>query len=250
MRKLLAVFVSSLLLFAPLSAFAAIAFDASNSSLCNTVGIGTCSTTLTVATGGILVGTIQWNGSSLATSDISGCTFNGVSLTKDIVAVTAAANQASATWHLLNPTTGSSQTLTCTSGKATVNRIAVFASSYTGANTSSQPDSTGSLAVAACSTGTQSIPITVGTTGSWLVSTIGGAVDAAFTGNNLTRRQDQNSTFDMGDTNGTIATGAQHAIWNSTCSGGSIVGTVISIKPPTAVVTVHSLISILQSWGF
>jgi hypothetical protein len=209
----------------------AIAFDASSSTSFS--GVGAASKTLssvTVATGGVLFVIVGWNSTgTAATSDITGVTYNGVAMTQAVPVASTA--WGSSIWYLLAPATGAAHSVVVTSGSANVNQLAISAQSYTGADTSSQPDSFGSNS-ATNNGGTFAVSTTVVASNCWLIAGYASADDGAPTANtHLTRRELPAQQFASGDSNGTVGTGSQSVIWNQVGSGGKVVGTVISIRP-------------------
>lgn len=217
----------------------AIAFDTSLSNTTATVGAGTATlANYTVASGGILIVFVQWNGSSLASGNITGVTYNGVSMTSAGTAVVSGNGAwASSVWYLLNPATGAAHNIVATSGSANVGTVNISAHSYTGASTVSQPDSYNSNS-GTNNGGTFTVSTTVVASNCWLVGAYASADDAAPTGNtNCTIRQNPAQQWASADSNATVGTGSQSMIWNQTGGGGAVVGTLISIQPPAVAAT-------------
>ncbi len=138
MKKLL---LSLLLVFslfvAPLTSFAAIAFDSAGGE--NKVDSGlTISYSQTVGSGSDRILFSCVTDQSGISTNVSGITFNSVAFTKIAERNNGALDGVTSLWYLVNPASGS-HTLEATR-TLDVNGIMMVSSSYTGAAQSSQPD--------------------------------------------------------------------------------------------------------------
>ncbi len=159
---------------------------------------------------------------------LTAVTYNGAALTKVTSHTTGTADQYISVWYLKSPATGSN-TLAVTTSVAT--DIGSGCLTYTGCDTSSQPDSFSSGG----STGNLDLTTTVVSTGSWLVSASrNGSSGPMGAGAGTTIRTTGALLFDAGDSNGTVGTGAQTMSW--TAGSNTSGGVIVSIAPPGAVV--------------
>ena len=227
----------TLLLF-PSYTFAAIAFDAV-STLKTGNDIQTTAQTVahTAVAESIVIVVITSN--QYDTSDaINTVTYDGAAMTQQAFSVDGV-GYATYIFYILAPTTGSSVNCVVT-GTVKLYSAEISVLSYTGANSSSQPDSTGT-ATDASAEATEAVATTVVESDTWLVGGWKLQQDGAPSGdvvfdntvNNGTNRGLTTRSSAAGDSAGTVATGAQSLQWTVT-TGYTGAGAVVSLKAAAA----------------
>lgn len=161
----------------------------------------------------LVVGAVSLN------DTVTGVTYNGTSMT--FIAKTSypgAGRQGVAMYYLLNPATGTNTISVNGSGNVTG-----FASSYTGVNQSSQPDSSAVTNPANASSITMTT--TVVATGCWLVAVQADAAGGETAGSGTTIRQTHPFGLTISDSNGTVGTGSQSLIinWSGTQPNAGVI---------------------------
>lgn len=193
---------------------------ARDSSLANYKGTSSTSSTFSFTnTAGDTMYVGTYAGSS--TDIVTGVTYNGVSLTK-IASKQLGTSQWIGIWYLKSPATGANNIVISASSSADIEGQVI---TYTGGNTTTQPDSFNSSSTS----GNITTSTTVVDTGCWLVSNARSASTGpmnASTGVGFTVTGA--SAFRMGDSNGTVSTGSQSQTY--TGSGNSAM-VIASIKP-------------------
>lgn len=150
---------------------------------------------------------------------LTGVTYAGVAMTLVAKRKVGVGNQWEYLYYLIAPASGTNNLVASVSASA---NIYMTSASYTGANQSSQPDSSAN--------GTGSSPLTLSTTvvteKCWLVSGAGNIDVLLAAGSNTTLRS-QASASSIGDSNGEVLTGSRSLQWTATT--GSIAGVIMSI---------------------
>lgn len=239
-KKLL---VSLLILFAPLTANAAIAFDASSefsNSVGNCGGANPCNKywTQTISASATLL--IVCVGAEGASGRFLNAFAGKASGTSTMTLLTSAGNGNAnvAMYYLLNPPTGTVTIQTQTDDTGTIPLAMGMAASYTGTKTSSFPDSSASPTGTSATTFAPST--TVVGTGAWLVTcTANNQNNALGAGAGTVGRQ---GVFDNGnltayvlsDSNGTVGTGSQ-SLNITSGSAATWQGIIASFIPPSTV---------------
>ena len=199
----------------------ALAFDAASGST-ELSGLATTLTYAHTCTGNnliLLVGVMI----ATASDKVSGVTYAGTAMT--LINKVTVTGHYSYLFYLLNPATGANNVVvTVTSAES----MWSSAESLTGALQSGQPDSQ------ATGTGTTSVTLstTVVLANCWLVSTAESHAANLAASTGTTSRNLQNSTYGegIGDSNGTVGTGAQTMAWTGS---DPMAGVIASIAPFT-----------------
>lgn len=209
----------------------AIAFDSANSNY-NAGSVTSDTWAFNNAGGDFLVVFVYTNGSGGDT--VTGVTYNAVSLTKANSA-NVASNQWVSCWYLKSPATGSNNIVVSTGSSTDIDSRA---QTYSGTDTSTQPDSSNT----GTSTGNLTLSTTVVNSGSWLASGVRNNSTGPMTAGAGTTVRGTPVAFSSGDSNGTVGTGSQSMAW--TAGAGSSAGCIISIKAAGGGAVVRSLSSL------
>jgi len=173
-----------------------------------------------------------------ASDIVTGITYNSISMTK-ITSITVNSTSWISLWYLKSPATGTNTIKTSTSSGTDIETRVM---SYSGTNTTTQPDSnnTGSA------TGNMTMSTTVVASNCWLVSCARNASFGPMTaGTGTTARATTHPTpsaMNAGDSNGTVGTGSQSMQW--TDASGISRGCIASIAPPGSAVARLPLLSL------
>ena len=162
---------------------------------------------------------------------ITGVTRNAVAMTRDVRQPHVAATETVYIYSLVNPATGN--VVVSSSGSIGISSVSA---SYTGAKQSAQPDSSAGVNAALATSIT--LTTTVVASDCWLVGFGGWAAGGSISGGSGTTIRAQEGTFGnaLGDSNGTVSTGAQSLILNKDSGSGNVTGAIISIAPFVAAV--------------
>lgn len=162
---------------------------------------------------------------SNTTDDVTGVTYNGVSMTQvGKQQMQASNNRWVYLYQLVNPATGSN-TITINASGTTF--LQGTATSYTGAKQTGQPDS--SNTGFANSSTSITISTTVVTSGSWLVMATGDNNGGESGGTGTTVRNSTNGNA-ISDSNGTVGTGSQ-SLQVTTAGSSNWAGIIASFAP-------------------
>lgn len=206
----------------------AIAFDQASHGN----GTGTSvSKSVTVAGSNTALFVVIQTGTPDTGSDVTGVTYNGVSMT-NLGQRTISANEQVYLWGMVGAATG---TNTLAVSRTNSGFVGLAWSSYTGVAQSGLPDSTANNS--ASSSTTLSISNTVVAADCWLVTGVAAAGGAASSFAGALRATDNFPA--IGDSNGTVGTGSQSNLYTNSTSV-SIWGVQVSIAPFTAP-SLHSL---------
>jgi hypothetical protein len=167
---------------------------------CSSVQIGT-GTSLTYSktnTGSNLFLVVSVGNYAPTTDIITGVTYNGVAMTKAVTRFGAGGGIRTTIFTLAAPATGANNVVITASESC---NLRSFASSYTGAQSSSTPDATGSADVSTVGAGDCNLSITTVAANCWLVATNSDSLldpDAAATGSVLRGSLTDTTIFDSG----------------------------------------------------
>lgn len=239
---------TALLLFftgAPL-AFAAIAFDTSNRGAGNiSSGSVTFTNLITLATSNEYVICYAADTTNPG-NQVTAITIGGVSGTSLDNTNVPNYGQFVHTFGAIVPSSGAINVVVTSSTDGAAIRMPCVA--YSGVNTSTPVDVVSTTTNAGTSPLTNTITTTV--TNDWVVSEAlsGGGTTAASTGVNATRQQGNFTGWQVGDSNGVVAVGANSFTWtNDSSSLGYILD--VALEPTASVVSVSaSQINLFGDW--
>lgn len=176
----------------------------------------------------LVVGAISLN------DTVTGVTYNGVSMT--FIGKTSypgSARQGVAMYYLLNPASGTNTISVNGSGN-----VSGFATSYTGVQQSSQPDSSATFNPSNATSITMTT--TVVASGCWLVGVQADSVGGETAGAGTTIRQTHPFGLSISDSNGTVGTGSQSLIINWSGSAANA-GVIASFSPAAAASNIKTI---------
>jgi hypothetical protein len=239
MRRISATFLLFIVFLLPVSANAAIAFDAQSAVVQTSSSVTTTLAHTTSGTNRFLVVSVTVNSGG---NSVSAITYNGVGMTQ---AQVARYHQGTAarlyTYYLVNPALGTNN-IVVTYNTAIVD-AGVVATSYTGAKQTAQPDASG-ITESATSDTSISKSLTVVASGSWAYVATLLVNDSGVTINNLStsgvittfRNTSAINQIAVADSNGTVGTGSQAMGFVQNTGTNSLTGLVaLSIAPAPAV---------------
>lgn len=225
----------------------AIAYDAIGGTSANANSI-TFSHTCTGSNLILFVGTSDEIGT--ATPHVTGITYNAISLTQiaELQNPGTAQNYFVYLHYLINPTTGANNVVI--SANAVIN-LRGDSISYSGAKQTGQPDASGTGSTVAGGATDLPISLTVVASNCWIVSIGQGLGNPPTAGTGLSNRNTLNLNITMGDSNGTVSSGANTVHWTygSALPMAGIAASIIAAPgTPNQVINVNTAVHRASRW--